>query len=343
MGNMENIQTLKYLLEKAQNILVTSHVSPDPDSICSMLLLGLTLEKNYVHKKISITTEEAADNLSFLAGFNKIKVQPLADALNNQDLIIVVDAMNFERCTRNNAQAISQKVKEKNIPLAIIDHHQPIGVEQNAVYINNDNSSATQEIYELLFNELKFQKPEEYAEIAMAGIYSDTAGFTYLKDNYKDTLAIAGELISAGAKLEVIKSKLQQYSLDDIAPLKEILTNIRVEDEYTFSYLSDNFVDDWLKSGKTSSALNIAKSYFMDNFSRNINGKEWGFALYKEPVIGDGFYSVSFRAINGTKDVSVLAGKLDGGGHKAAAGGRVQAKNIEEAILKIQKVISQTS
>jgi phosphoesterase RecJ-like protein len=343
MRNMENIQTLKNLLEKTQNILITSHVSPDPDSVCSMLLLGLTLEKNYADKKITVSAEEAADNLNFLAGYNKIKTQSLADALNNQDLIIIVDAMNFDRCTRNNGQTISQKVKENNIPLAIIDHHQPLGVEQNALYLNNDNSSATQEIYELLFNELKLQKPDGYAEIAMSGIYSDTAGFTYLKDNYKDTLTIAGELISAGAKLEVIKSKLQQYSLDEIAPIQEILSNIKLEDEYTFSYLGDDFVDEWLKTGKTSAALNIAKSYFMDNFSRNIDGREWGFALYKEPVIGDGYYSISFRAINGTKDVSVLASKLNGGGHKAAAGARVQAKNVEEAVLKIQKVISETS
>jgi phosphoesterase RecJ-like protein len=343
MRNMENIQTLKNLLEKSKNILITSHVSPDPDSVCSMLLLGLTMEKNYPDKILNLTAEEAADNLSFLTGYSKIKIQPLTAALDGQDLIIIVDAMNFERCTRNNSQAISQNVKEKNIPLAIIDHHQPIGVEQNTVYINNDNSSATQEIYELLFRELKLQKPDGYAEIAISGIYSDTAGFTYLKDNYKDTLTIAGELIGAGANLEVIKSKLQQYRLDDITPIKEVLSNIRIEDEYTFSFLGDDFVDEWLKSGKTSTPLNIAKTYFMDNFSRNINGREWGFALYKEPMLGDGFYSISFRAINGTKDVSVLAGKLNGGGHKAAAGARVQAKNIDEAILKIQNIILEAS
>jgi nanoRNase/pAp phosphatase (c-di-AMP/oligoRNAs hydrolase) len=50
-------------------------------------------------------------------------------------------------------------------------------------------------------------------------------------------------------------------------------------------------------------------------------------------------YSVSFRAINGTKDVAELARKLSGGGHKAAAGGRVEAGSVSGAIQKVKQII----
>jgi phosphoesterase RecJ-like protein len=339
MENNNQLTALREHIEKVDNILITSHVSPDPDSVCSILLLGLTLEKNYPDKKITMVSEEAANYLKFLSGYNKIKIQRLPESINNQELIIIVDAMNFSRCTRGDYRQLEQEIESKKIPIAIIDHHEPVGVAQNASYINNDNSSATQEVYELLYKDLSLQKPDGYADIALTGIYSDTAGFTYLKDNFQDTLNIAGEVMAAGASLQVIKTKLNQYSLDDLKAIREILNNIKVEEEYVFAFLGDDFVGKWLASGKDISSLNMAKSYFMDNFSRNIEGREWGFALYKEPLLGDDHYSISFRAINGVKDVSSLANKLNGGGHKAAAGAKVEAQNVDEAIRKIQEVI----
>jgi nanoRNase/pAp phosphatase (c-di-AMP/oligoRNAs hydrolase) len=65
--------------------------------------------------------------------------------------------------------------------------------------------------------------------------------------------------------------------------------------------------------------------------------------VYKDPSEDQGEYSVSFRAISGTKDVSELARRLDGGGHKAAAGGHIEAKDMSEAIEKVKRVIAESS
>jgi phosphoesterase RecJ-like protein len=88
-----HISKLKELLESSGKILITSHISPDPDSVSSMLLLGTTLELNYPDKQINIVSEELPDDLEFLSGYSKIRKQPLIEAIEETDLIIMVDAM----------------------------------------------------------------------------------------------------------------------------------------------------------------------------------------------------------------------------------------------------------
>ena len=49
--------------------------------------------------------------------------------------------------------------------------------------------------------------------------------------------------------------------------------------------------------------------------------------------------SVSLRSVYESTDVSQIANKLGGGGHKPAAGAKIEAKNLEEAIQKVQDAI----
>jgi bifunctional oligoribonuclease and PAP phosphatase NrnA len=337
---MEN--KLKELIDSSGNILITSHVSPDPDSICSILLLGLTLEANFPDKKINMVCEEMVDNLNFLPGYEKIKSQPLAESVDAKDLIILVDAMNFARCTRGDASTISQKVKDGNIAVVIIDHHEAVEVEENKLYINDKYPAAAEQVYKTCFKDLGLKKPDGYAEITMAGLYSDTGSFTFLNDNFKETLGLVSELLDASVKIEDIKTKLYQYSESQIKVVAELANNISHDDSYTYSYLSDDFVADWLASGKDLPTMHTATKIFIDNFIRNIDGRLWGFIFYKNPHLGPNIYSVSFRSVGGHPNVSALAAKISGGGHKGAAGARVEANSLQEAKQKIQKVISDT-
>jgi nanoRNase/pAp phosphatase (c-di-AMP/oligoRNAs hydrolase) len=55
-------------------------------------------------------------------------------------------------------------------------------------------------------------------------------------------------------------------------------------------------------------------------------------------------YSVSLRSVGGVEDVSAIARRLDdGGGHKPAAGGRVKANSVQEAISKVKEAIENPS
>jgi phosphoesterase RecJ-like protein len=334
---------LKELIEKSNRILITSHISPDPDSICSTLLLGTTLKENYPNKQIVMHGEEHPEGLDFLPSYEDIDFCPLLGLINERfDLIIIVDAMNFARCSRSDHGAISRLLEEQNIPVAIIDHHQPLEIQENQVYINQDYPAAVEEVYDVCFKHLNFKKPSNWAEITMVGLYADTAGFTFLRRNFQDTLDLLSELLKSGQDIELTKDKLNQYSKEDVETLSLILKNVSVEGDYTFSYLNDDYVTSWINSGKTPASLHVGLDIFSERFVRNIGGNKWGFIVYKYPLFGDDFYSVSLRAVNGVKDVSAIARKMSGGGHKGAAGAKIQAGSVEEAIEKIKKVIAES-
>jgi phosphoesterase RecJ-like protein len=338
--DMDNIQNLKLLIEKSDKILITSHISPDPDSLCSMLLLGSTLEENYPDKTILMVCEEKPDGFNFLTGYEKIKFQSLTSLTDDVDLIILVDSMNFERCSYKNADAIRQKIKERSIKTAIIDHHEQVGVEVNNAYINNLYPAAVQEVYELCFKNLGYKKPRNFAEITMTGLYSDTAGFTYLGSHYEKTLTLELELLREGISIEEIKNSLNRYSLDDVKVISEVLNNIKTTQNYTYSFIGDEFIANWTRGGKPPASLLTGIKFFTDHFIRNMNGNQWGFAVHNDLRLGEDVYSVSFRSLSGLMDVSLIAREFGGGGHKPASGAKVIAQTVDEAIAKVQKAIA---
>jgi phosphoesterase RecJ-like protein len=340
----EQTTKFKELIDNSNKILITSHVSPDPDSISSILLLGTTLRTNYPNKQITMFSEELPENLSYLPGFNDIKSGSLKNVIDQENpaLIIMVDAMNFVRCSRDDAREISQKLKENNTPLAIIDHHEAVGVEDNEAYINEGYPAAVQQVYETCFNQLNLQKPEGYAETTMTGLYSDTGGFAYFNDKYKETLVLITALLDAGVRVEGVKNRLYQYTEDQMKIVAELATNISHNKDYSYTFLSDEFIKNWTEGKMSLTAMHTATKIFTDNFIRNIEGRSWGFLIYADSRLGDNWYSISLRSVGGKPDVASVAGRMSGGGHKAASGARVQANSVQEAIKKVQEVITET-
>src|SRR3972149_11869641 len=99
------INQFKSLIKNSQKILITSHISPDPDSVCSTLLLAQALQSNFSDKEVVINLEELPEGLEFLKGFERIHNKPLDESLRSfrPDLFIILDANSFARCTRPDA------------------------------------------------------------------------------------------------------------------------------------------------------------------------------------------------------------------------------------------------
>src|SRR3989344_5886530 len=118
---MQDINKFKQLVETSQRVSITSHISPDPDALASVLLLGTTLKLNYPDKEVLMTLEEEPEGLEFLAGYKDIKFELLTDALNGYkpDLFILLDAVNYERCSRNDGEAVRQYLKDNKVATAI--------------------------------------------------------------------------------------------------------------------------------------------------------------------------------------------------------------------------------
>jgi phosphoesterase RecJ-like protein len=286
--------------------------------------------------------EEQPDGLDFLEGFSDIKFQNIFSLIsqNKPDLFIVLDAINFDRISRKDASSIRQYLIDSNVKTAIIDHHEQIDKDASDVYLYQGSIAAVQDVYEICFNYLKLAKPKGYGETTMAGLFSDSGGFTYTNTRYKEMFELVHSLIESGVSLEKTKNLLSDYSSEHMFVLSEFMKNITAGDGYSYSYLGDDFVATWAQSGKSPVQLNTAAGIFANEYVRNIDGRPWGFVAYRNLVAGDNAYSVSFRSQSGAKDVSKIANSLGGGGHIPAAGARVIAKDVRAVIEKVKKAIT---
>jgi phosphoesterase RecJ-like protein len=341
-NNPTKVEKLKALIESSDSVLITSHISPDPDALCSVLLAGTSLEAKYPGKKIMMSMEELTGELNFLTGYERIVHNPLLKSIQNHspELIIILDAMNFGRCTRGEISEVKSLSKELGCKLAIIDHHEPDGVDENDIYINNGSPACAQDAYEIFIKGFGV-RPEGFAQSAMLGIISDTNRFLYDNLQHKQTFDITDELIDAGASIEKIVYDGSRYSVLDMQVISEAAKNTCEEKGYTYSFLSDSFIEDWLSKKLTADQLKRGGGYYLNEFIRNIGKNMWGFMVYRDIAETDAsIYSVSCRSVNGVKDVSALAKVLGGGGHKAAAGAKFEANDVEEAVAKVKAVIS---
>lgn len=328
------IDKLKHLIESSGSVLITSHLGADPDAVCSSLLLKNTLVQNFPDKKINVVIEEVSYGLDFIEGFSSIKISSLSSAIDGYKpaLVIIVDAHNIARCTRE-PETVRQL--EHKFKLAIVDHHEPDDKDEAAVYINQNSPAVTQDIYDICFNKLHLEKPKGYADLTMTGIYSDTGGFKYLSGDHKLTLKIVSDLVDAGVNIERISNSLSRITSDAIEVLSLFINNSAEYKKFNYTYLDDATVET-----VSYPAIKQAADTFMHNYLRNIGKKTSGFLVYKDANGEPDDYKVSFRSTPGEIDVAAIAKKLGGGGHKPAAGAQIKAKNVEDAISKIKKVIS---
>ena len=335
---------LKKYIENSQKILITSHISPDSDAICSVLLLGRTLKANYPDKQVFMSLEELANGLDFLTGFDQLEEKNLVAALetHNPDLLFFVDAMNVERCTRKDAPAARKYLSlHPGVTQIIIDHHERVGVDKAALYINQSSPATVQDVYEVCFDWLGLKKPKSYGEITMLGIISDSQRFKYQNPRHRETFKLVSDLIDAGASIEQLESRLEHYDTDQMRVFGELATNIRSSRKgYSYSFISDEFTERWERKDRPPASFKSACEIFVNQFIRNFENNQWGFIIYPDVVTGAGHYCVSLRSVGGVVDVSAMAAKLGGGGHKPAAGVKIKATNIQEALKIIKDAIS---
>ena len=337
-------ESLGQFIKDARRILITSHISPDPDAISSALLLTRTLEVNYPDKKIVAALEERPNrDLSFLTDYEKIRFGPLNEVTGqfSPELFIIVDANKFDRVSRLAKDQLAEFIAQNGVKTAVIDHHEPHDLDQVDVYINNHFPASSQEVYDLCFNRWRLSKPGGYAETTLIGIITDTYRFKYKNPRHRETFRLVSDLIDAGADIEQLDNRLEHYAPGELKVVAELAVNFSSEANYNFSFVSDEFVDSWRGSG-VDDDFKSATELFTNQFLRNTGSNRWGFIVNQE-LSEPGKYHVSFRAAGDIRDVSIIASTLGGGGHKPAAGAKFVAVSIEDAIDKVKAAIEQAS
>ncbi|HNV23822.1 MAG TPA: DHH family phosphoesterase, partial [Candidatus Omnitrophota bacterium] len=141
-----NIQRIIQAIKNNKTFLISTHVNPDPDGLCSQLALASYL-RSLGKKVYMINEEEVPMRFRFIKGISNIRAYHESKKIE-YDLAIILDCGELKRIGK-----VKGLLKE-NKPIINIDHHVTNTRFGDLKWIDVQASSTTEIIY-LLMKELK--------------------------------------------------------------------------------------------------------------------------------------------------------------------------------------------
>lgn len=299
------------LIKAAHAILLIGHTDPDGDCLGSLYALKAGLLSQ--GKLVSV----------YLRKPLPLKYRFLSDELGENtdipecDLIVALDTPQLKRLDIDDPSQLKS-------PLLAIDHH-PGEHAEFAYALWDDGKSACAMLIKELLQKMEIKITPKMAGALYAGIMTDTNSFVN-QNTYADTFRAAGELTELGAKPdEIAKYVYGSLTPADISALSYALSTLELYDKDRIAVLS--LKSEWQKVG------NDTDTELFVNYARSLINTEVAVMLTetKEGV------RVNLRAKN-AYDVSAVARKLGGGGHKAAAGIRMNCTLKEAKKLLLENI-----
>jgi phosphoesterase RecJ-like protein len=194
-----------------------------------------------------------------------------------------------------------------------VDHHHD-NTRFGDVNLVVANASSTSEVLRDLFAELGVELTPEIAEALYIALVTDTGRFQYTNTTPK-ALRLAAELVDAGANVHRIFQWV--YETVQFAKLKLLARALERAQIFEGGRVVVSYL---LRTDFTDIGAAEAYSEGIIDYLRAVEGAQLA-ALIREPPRSDGpTRRVSLRASSDELDVSAIARKSGGGGHRQAAG-----------------------
>jgi phosphoesterase RecJ-like protein len=323
-------------IEKGEKIVITAHVSPDDDSIASVLSTYTILTKKYPTKDIQIIyTAERIERYGIFHNFEKINfVADLADHIAGIDTLITLDVSGFARVSKN-------PEKIKNIPVRLcIDHHGSTPDDFTCGLIVPEYSSNAELIYTTLKGEEFLDR--DLAELFLLGILGDTGNLTHIDAHQTEVFSIVKKLVEIGnIRIDIFLSRYRTIPKNIVPLLQEFVKNTTYVDMANWPSAQYSFVErSFMEAGGFSDEdMSAASHIYMGQYLPRIQGQTWGFVCSPR---SDGGVRMSSRSLVGSVNVRIFAEMQNiGGGHDRAAGANFKSINGEkiEVVPCIEKVL----
>lgn len=304
-------------IKKAKNILVNCHRGPDSDSVGSALAMAQIVKS--MGKEITvICPSDIPSDLMFLSGSNEIvRVNFTTFDFSSYDLFLILDSSNYSMVT-------GLKDSDKpSIKTVVIDHHPSTG-KFGDISLIDPGVTSTGELLYRLFNDWEVEISQSAAECLLTGIIGDTGTFQY-QNVGKDTLEVAADLISKGAnKDKIVFNLYRNIEFKELKMWGKFIDSMMIEEAFVWSAIP-------LSVYKDFGEYPYAKEDVANLFFPIVKGTDFGVVMVET---SEDILSVSFRA-RSDFDVSKIAAEVGGGGHKAAAGARIEGVPFQEAVNKV--------
>jgi bifunctional oligoribonuclease and PAP phosphatase NrnA len=291
-------------LRRSDKLLLTTHENPDGDALGSLLGMHLILE------------QLGKDSVMFLAAnqfplpyeYQRMPLTAVRHELPpdiDERTVVFLDCGNIDRTPVHFLQG-------SHLHVLNIDHHHDNTRFGTVNLVVPEASCAAEIVYDLA-KELGAEITPDLAEALYIGLVTDTGKFMF-ENTTAESHQMAAELFEAGVEPQEVHRKLyEELPYARLRLLARALNAVYRFDDgaITLTHLKR---EDFSETGAAES-----DSEGIVDHMRQVEGTIMA-GLVRELVDKDGQRKVSLRATDGRIDVSVIARKLGGGGHRQAAG-----------------------
>lgn len=302
------MKQIRARLDSGERILITSHVRPDGDAVCSVLALGLALKERGKQVQMVLADGVPSDyhHLQYVDQIASRAIPPV-------DLVVTLDAAADDRS--------GDALRGFDGIDINIDHH-ITNTRFAALNFVDPAAVATCAILAELFPELGLQFTPAILDALLTGILTDTLGFRTSNMNPK-ALRIAADMVEKGADLPALYERaLLRRSFTALRYWGAGLSKLQREGDLVWTSLSlaDRKAADYPSNDDAELINNIAI----------VEGASVVLLFIEQH---DNQVKISWRS-QGAVDVSQIAAQFGGGGHVAAAGA-VLAGSLDEVEQRV--------
>lgn len=308
-------------IKQARRLIVAPHQNPDGDALGAAAafheyLAGLNKDA------VIFCVTPASEKYRFVPHSGEVITDPAIFKDSSFDTVVAVDSGDLRY------NGIAPFLENTNHIIINIDHHATNEQYGHFNLVVPDAASTTEILYRY-FRANGVRINQKMATALLTGLTTDTGNFTNAATS-SSALNAGGELIRSGGNLNlVISETLKNKSIDALRLWGAVLGRLE-KDERTgiaYTYLTQKDLLDY--------RVPEAESEGIANFLNNLENSHIALILKELP---GGRVKGSFRTTSDDVDVAALAKKLDGGGHKKAAGFTADG-TIEQVWRKIKQLL----
>ncbi len=289
------------LIENKQSFAITTHVRPDGDGIGSSLGLCWLLRSLGKSAEVIVSDGIPATYHS-LPGADEIV--HVSEINGKYDAVFVIECSDVLRPDIKNLE---------NQFIVNIDHHTTCEHFGTINWIDATASAVGEMIYNLC-KAIGGRISKEIAECLYMALVTDTGSF-HFPNTTERTLKVASELVKAGVKpAQISEAVYNSYPWSRIELMSKVLATVKRDTTGRVAWLRQTLEMreiTGMADGDNNGFVNIP-----------LAAKEVVACVYMREVRPN-FYRVSLRS-KGDINVARIAEKFGGGGHKNAAGLRIE-------------------
>lgn len=316
----EEAASFRLFVEGHDFFFVAGHREPDGDCVSSCLALGMLLDEcGKGFQLLSAGPFKRTEIASYEARFSPA-MRFLSEEERKRSALIIVDCSDLPRLGNIEGDF-------KGLDTFIIDHHKSSDGMSGTNAIVDPTAPAACCLVQMLYEKMLGSLKRDAAEVLFLGLATDTGYFRFLGTDSSNVFGAAGRLVDAGVSPRRVYDEMtggKPWTTRKLLAL--LLTRAK-------QYLDGKLV--------------VTYETMEDTFKWGMNGRD-NDALYQALLSTEGVEAVvflrqetestctgGFRS-RGEVDVSLIAAKFGGGGHKNASGMSVES-TIDTLLIAVVK------